>query len=118
MAKKTPKAKGVSSPAATGGAGNIFEQHAVAHWLALLLVRGVPPILRDCTLIEAHFQAEHLGWNTDDFLMVGQTGGGVRRNLLGQLKRSFTVSTSDAECVKSIGDFWKDFKNTAKFDPA
>lgn len=108
----------VSSPAATGGAGNSFEQHVVAYWLALLLVRAVPPILRDCTTAEVHFQAEHLGWNTDDFLLVGQTGSGQQRRLLGQVKRTFTVSASDAECVKAIGDFWKDFKNTGVFNPA
>lgn len=110
------KATPVSSPAATGGAGNSFEQHVVAYWLSLLLVRAVPPILRDCTTAEVHFQAEHLGWNTDDFLLVGQTGGGLQRRLLGQVKRTFTVSASDEECVKAIGDFWKDFKNTSAFN--
>jgi hypothetical protein len=107
----------VSSPAATGGAGNSFEQHVVAYWLALLLVRAVPPILRDCTMAEVHFQVEHLDRETDDFLLVGQTGSGQQRRLLGQVKRSFTVSGSDEECVKAIGDFWKDFKNTGLFNP-
>lgn len=108
----------VSSPAATGGAGNIFEQHVVAYWLSLLLVRAVPPLLLDCRTAEVHCQTEHLGLNTDDFLLVGQTGSGQQRRLLGQVKRTFIVSASDAECVKAISDFWKDFKNTDLFNLA
>ena len=34
----------ISSPASTGSAGTYFEQHVDAYWLALLLVRGIPPI--------------------------------------------------------------------------
>ena len=105
----------VSSPAATGGAGTIFEQHVNAYWLALLLVRGIPPILRDCTLDEVCLQTEHLGWNTDDFLIVGKNGSGQCRKLAGQVKRTFTVSAADDECKKAVQDFWKDFKNPEQF---
>ena len=105
----------VSSPAATGGAGTIFEQHVDAYWLALLLVRGIPPILRDCTLDEVCLQTERLGWHTDDFLVVGQNGSGQHRKLAGQVKRNFTVSAADDECKKAVQDFWKDFKNPEQF---
>ena len=76
---KAPKADDrrpptVSSPAATGGAGNVFERSVGAYWLAQLLVGAVPPILIDCSVTEVHFQTEHLGWQTDDFLVVGQNG--------------------------------------------
>ena len=108
----------VSNPASTGGAGNTFEQHVNAHWLALLLVRGIPPILRDCTVAEVHFQTEHLGWNTDDFMVVGASGSGKRRKLPGQVKRNFTVSAADEECRQTIQDCWKDFRNAQLFDPA
>ena len=105
----------VSSPAATGGAGTFFEQHVDAYWLALLLVRGIPPILRDCTVDEVCLQTEHLGWHTDDFLIVGKKGSGQRRKLAGQVKRNFTVSASDDECKKAVQDFWQDFKNPEQF---
>jgi hypothetical protein len=82
----------VSSPASTGGAGPFFEQHVDAFWLAQLLVRAIPPILLDCTVTEVHFQTEHFGWNTDDFLVVGENGAGSRRRLIGQVKWTFTVS--------------------------
>lgn len=105
----------VSSPAATGGAGTIFEQHVDAYWLALLLVRGIPPIIRDCTVDEVCLQTEHLGWHTDDFLIVGKNGSGQHRKLVGQVKLNFTVSATDDECKKAVQDFWKDFKNPKQF---
>lgn len=107
----------VSSPASTGGAGPVFEQHVGAYWLAQLLVRAIPPILHDCTIIEVHFQTEHFGWNTDDFLVVGQNGAGVIRKLAGQVKRKFTVSATDDECKKAILDFWHDYNTADPFSP-
>jgi hypothetical protein len=107
----------VSSPASTGGAGTFFEQHVAAYWLAQLLVQGIPPILHDCTIQEVHLQTEHLGWHTDDFLIVGQNGSGDRRQLAGQVKRTFTVSAADDECRKAVQDFWKDFRNPQQFSP-
>ena len=107
----------VSSSASTGGAGTFFEQHVDAYWLALLLVRGIPPILRDCTVDEVHLQTEHLGWHTDDFLVVGKNGSGQLRKLAGQVKRTFTVSAANDECKKALQDFWKDFKNPQQFSP-
>ena len=105
----------IPSPAATGGAGNIFEQHVDAYWLGLLLVRAIPPILIDCTLEEVCLQTKYLGWQTDDFLVVGRNGSGQQRKLVGQIKRSFTVSAKDDECKKTIQDFWRDFKSPCQF---
>lgn len=107
-----------SSPASTGGAGTFFEQHVAAYWLAQLLVRGIPPILIEAIVAEVHFQTEHLGWHTDDFLIVCERPEAVAQKLVGQVKRSFSVSSADKECKKAIQDFWKDFKNSAHFSPA
>src|SRR5258706_10293766 len=104
-------ARRVSSSASTGGAGTFFEQHVAAYWLAQLLVHGVPPILLDCSVAQVHLQTEHLGWSTDDFLIIGQNGTGSHRKLAGQVKRTFTVSAADEDCQKANGDFWHDFKN-------
>jgi energy-coupling factor transporter ATP-binding protein EcfA2 len=108
----------VSSPASTGGAGTIFEQHVGAYLLAQLLVRGIPPILHDCTVAEVHFQTEHFGWHTDDFLVIGQNGSGSQRKLAVQVKRTFSVSATDEECKKAVQDFWRDFGNAAQFSSA
>jgi hypothetical protein len=106
----------ISSPEPTGQAGAFFEQHVKATFLALLLVRGVPPILTDCQLEEAHFQTEHLGWKTDDLLLVGLNGPGERRRLAGQMKKSFTVSSKDEDCQKTFIDFWGDFQDDSHFN--
>jgi hypothetical protein len=109
--------KRVSSPISTGGEGVFFEQHVAAYWLAQLLVRSIPPILTDRGVTEVHFQTEHLGFNTDDFLIVCARAGAPAARLVGQVKRSFTISAADEECKKAIGDFWKDFKNADPFNP-
>lgn len=110
-----PNAARVSSPASTGGSGTFFEQHVATYWLAQLLVRGIPPVLHDCAVVEVHLQTEYLGWHTDDFLIVAQSGSGDLRKLVGQVKRTFTVSSTDDECKKAVQDFWKDFKNPQQF---
>lgn len=107
----------VSSPISTGGEGVFFEQHVAAYWLAQLLVRSIPPILTDTGVTEVHFQTEHLGFNTDDFLVVCARAGAANAQLVGQVKRSFTISAADDECKKAIGDFWKDFRKADPFNP-
>jgi hypothetical protein len=107
-----------SSPASTGGAGTFFEQNVVAYWLAQLLVRGIPPILIDTVVAEVHFQTEHLGWQTDDFLIVCERTSEGPQKLAGQVKRSFTVSAADHDCKQAIQDFWKDFESSDRFSPA
>ncbi|MGN8160490.1 AAA family ATPase [Salinisphaera sp. RV14] len=109
--------KRVSSPISTGGEGVFFEQHVAAYWLAQLLVRSIPPILTDTGVTEVHFQTEHLGFNTDDVLVVCAHADKAEARLVGQVKRSFTISAADEECKKAIGDFWKDFKKADPFNP-
>ncbi|MCG7878025.1 MAG: ATP-binding protein [Candidatus Thiodiazotropha taylori] len=106
----------VSSPAATGDAGGHFEQHVDAFSLALLLVGATPPILTNTSVAEVCFQTEHLGWKTDDLLIVGETGADVLRKLAVQVKRSFTVSASNADCRKTIEGFWDDFQANDRFN--
>lgn len=103
--------------ASTGGAGTYFEQHLGTAFLSLLLVRGFSPILRGCTVSEVQFQTNRLGWQTDDILVVGESGDGTKRKLLVQAKRKFTISSSNDECVKAIVDAWTDFRNTKLFSP-
>ena len=106
----------VSSPAATGSSGTFFEQHVDALFLALLLVGGIPPIIKECQVEEVHFQTEHLGWRTDDLLIVGKKGTGEHRRLAAQVKRQFTISSKNEECRKAVSDFWSDFKSEDRFN--
>jgi len=105
----------VSSSASTGGAGTFFEQHVGAYWLAQLLVRGISPILHDCIVTEVNLQTSHIGWKTDDFLIIAESGSGGQRKLAGQVKRTFTVSATDADCSKTVQAFWQDFHNADLF---
>jgi len=106
-----------TSPVSTGGGGTFFEQHVDALFLALLLVRAPLPILKDCQTEEVHLQGEHLGWKTDDVLVVARRPDGMVRRLAMQVKRQFTISERDETCRKAFGDFWADFRG-GEFDPA
>ncbi len=110
--KKEPR---TSSPAATGQAGAFFEQHVDAAWLSLLLVGGLPPILIDTQVCKVSFQTSHLGWKTDDVLILGKTGDNKTRKLIAQVKRTLTVSRTNEDCCKTFGALWSDF-NSANFD--
>ena len=106
----------ISSPIASGGAGVFFEQHVDALFLALLLVRGFPPIIKDCQINAVQFQAEVDGWHTDDVLVSGQMGDGTQRRMAAQIKRKFIISTANEDCVKAILDFWDDFTDSERFN--
>jgi hypothetical protein len=105
----------VSSSLSTGGAGTFFERDVAAYCLAQLLLKWIPPVLVETTVVEISFQTEHLGWNTDDVLIACEGAAGSRANLAGQVKRTFTVSAADEECQKAILDFWQDFSNPGPF---
>lgn len=104
------------SPIETGGGGEQFEQQVAAFTLGLLLVRATPPILTDTSLVEVHFQSAHLGWCTDDILLVGKRSDGLHRKLGLQVKRQFTVSANNDECRKTIYGMWNDFQAKERFD--
>lgn len=106
----------VPSPAATGGAGEQFEQHVDAFALALLLVGATPPILTNTSITEVSLQTRHKGWRTDDLLVIGETGSGVQRKLAAQIKRSFTVSAGNDDCRATFTGFWDDFLASDRFD--
>ena len=108
----------ISSPIATGGGGEHFEQHVAAFSLGLLLARAVPPILTDTSVVEVHLQTQHKGWCTDDILIVGKAGSGNHRKLAVQVKRTFTVSAKNDECRKTIEGIWNDFLAGDRFNSA
>ena len=97
------------SPISTGGGGDHFEQHADAFFLGLLLTGATPPILTDTSVVEVHLQTRHLNWRTDDVLVVGVASDGTRRKLAAQIKRSFSVSLQNEECVDTVQGMWEDF---------
>ena len=107
----------VASPVATGGGGVFFEQHVGASFLSLLLVRGVPPCLPSCQLMEVHLQTAHNGWLTDDLLLVGKRADGQTMRLACQVKRKIIVSRTDADFRDTILNSWRDFQTKNPFNP-
>lgn len=107
----------VASPVSTGGGGEQFEQHVAALALGLLLVRAMPPVLTDTSVVEVHLQTGHRGWRTDDLLLVGERSDGSRRKLALQAKRSFRVAAGDDECRRTVAGMWHDFRSD-RFDAA
>lgn len=108
----------VSNPAATGSAGPAFETKVGAACLTLLLTRGAPLCLSTGTLRCVHLQAGHLGlgWCTDDLLLEATDAGGEPMKAALQVKRAFSLSTEDLECVKTLRGALADFRNSAQFD--
>lgn len=104
-----------TSPSATGNRGGTFEQQVGACYLAYLLTRGTPPFLQGSAIDEVHLQTEHLGWQTDDLLLVGTVGSNKRKVAL-QVKSAFTFSGENKECQEVFKDAWKDFNNSTIFD--
>ena len=109
--------KSVSSPVATGGAGTTFEQHVGAMCLALLLVRGIPAVFKDCHVEEVSFQTQGLGWQTDDLLVTCSSPEYSQRKLAIQVKRTFRVQVSSTDCQETFRSFWSDFNDPDKFAP-
>ena len=107
----------VASPISAGGGGEQFEQHVAALALGLLLVRGMPPVLTDASVVEVHLQTGHRGWRTDDLLLVAERSDGSRRRLALQAKRRFRVAAGDDDCRKAVVGMWNDFLSD-RFDEA
>jgi hypothetical protein len=108
----------VASPVATGGGGVFFEQHVGAAFLSLLLVRGIPPCLPGCQLVEVHFQTRHAGWRTDDLLLIGEKAGYQQSRLAAQVKRKLIVSRHDRDFQETIANAWGDFCAKKPFNSA
>jgi hypothetical protein len=108
----------VVSPVATGGGGVYFEQHVGAAFLSWLLVRGIPPCLPSCQLLEVHFQTRHKGWHTDDLLLVGEKADCQKLRLAVQVKRKLVVSRQNEDFRDTIANAWKDFHAKNAFNPA
>ncbi len=105
-----------TSPAATGDRGGSFEQLVDVCYLSYLLTQGTPPFMRGGALEKVHLQAEQLGWETDDLVLVG-TVAGHKRKVAMQAKSALTSFTAEnKECLEVFADAWKDFRNTEIFD--
>ena len=63
-----------------------------------------------------HFQTEHLGWATDDLLLVG-TVAGHKRKVAMQVKSALTFTSENKECLEVFDDAWKRLQQPGDFRP-
>lgn len=105
----------IASVISTGG-GVVFEQHVGAAFLALILTKAFLPVHSNSIPTRVHFQAKRMGWNVDDLIVEGIDSKGVPHKLAAQVKRSFTVSETDEDCVATFRAAFADFNNTALFN--
>lgn len=107
----------IASSFSTGGGGPLFEIKVQASLLATLLVRGHVQIFQDAAMQELHLQAEHLGFNTDDALVIALDTNGRKVRQLWSVKREVKFTRSDTVFQDVIRDAWADFTNKERFDP-
>lgn len=106
----------VSNPFSTGGGGTVFEHKVQASLLASLLVRSHVPGFDTATIQELHFQAEYLGYETDDAVLIATDSTGQLRKQLWSVKHDVRFTQKDAVFQDVLRDAWADFLNPDSFD--
>ena len=110
--------KDIGSPLSSGGAGYKFEIDVQTSFAVLLLAGSFAPCMPGMTIREIQLQGRHVGYHTDDLIViVANEDGSNQHKLLAQAKSTVKFTKSDKECRDVIEGAWKDFKNTTIFNP-
>ncbi|WP_143167506.1 hypothetical protein [Massilia sp. CF038] len=113
--EKTNKPKGISNPAATGGAGNTFESRVQASRLLAMCLGHPIPGKTDGRVVELRFQGRVHDHHTDDLICTFEDRAGVQSRVLLQMKLSMTAREKDKVFSDAVGGAWTDFVNPATF---
>ena len=70
-----------SPPAATGGAGYVYEDEVGAYFAAAMLVGATPVEGVTGRIVRLNFQTASLGWALDDLLVTFESPSGERRRI-------------------------------------
>ena len=112
---KQRKAKGLSNPASTGGAGSHYENRVQASRL-LAMCLGTPiPGKSEGNLLELKFQARIDEYQTDDLVCTWQDRVGNQSRLLVQVKRAPEPLPSNHSFSEAVGGAWLDFNSDERF---
>ena len=110
------KKKQLSNPVSTGGGGGHFEAHIQASFVALMLTGGHAPCLPCWPIVEINLQGKIDGFETDDVIVVVENSiSRERRKLLGQVKRSISITQGNPVLSEVIQAAWNDFNNSHVF---
>ena len=109
MSKST---KQVSNPASTGGLGIHFENRVQASFVVLMLTGGFSPCLPTWPIKKIKLQGKYQNYNIDDLIVYSeQQDGNGSAKLIGQIKHTISITSSDEEFRAVIQAAWSDFNN-------
>ena len=107
--------KKLSNPVSTGGAGIHFETCVQASFITLMLTGGHAPCLPGWPISEIKLQGKVDGFDTDDLIVTVERESGNRRKLIGQIKRSISITKSSHNFGEVAQAAWNDFNNPNQF---
>ncbi|HOW26925.1 MAG TPA: hypothetical protein PK876_00275 [Elusimicrobiota bacterium] len=108
--------KQISNPVSTGGGGVNFEVQVQASFVALMLTGGFSPCLPCQSIRKIKLQGRHAGYQTDDLVVfTTNLDGSDGPRLLGQVKRSISITPGDSVFGEVLKAAWSDFNNTDVF---
>lgn len=93
-----------------------FEVCVQALFVALMLAKGNVPGLQTGPITKIKLQGRFAGYNTDDLIVfIGGTSDNEHRKVLGQIKRSISITERDSTFQEVVRSAWEDFSNTEIF---
>jgi len=114
----SPRAKQLSNPTSTGGAGVIFETRVQAAFAVLMLTGGLAPCLPAWPITKIKLQGKRSGYNTDDLVVfTKEPVRGHESKILAQVKHTLRITKNDKTFGEVINAAWLDFTNPQAFNP-
>lgn len=115
---KPIKAKKLSNPISTGGAGVLFENEVQSSFLLLLLSKGIFTPLNNNAIIEKiDLQAKRKGYELDDMVLHAKNMlNNTPYKMLTQIKRHISIQKNNDDFKEVIKAAWDDFNNVELFD--
>jgi len=110
------KKKNLSNPFSTGSGGSRFESQVQAYYVVLMLSGGFCPGMPTWPIQKIKLQGKYDGYDTDDFVVfIKSTALNKEAKLLGQIKHTISISSSNkifSEVIQAAGN---DFNNPEIF---
>ena len=107
----------LSNPVSTGGGGAYFEAHIQAMFVTLMLTGGFAPYLPPWPIVEIKLQGKVSGFDVDDLVVYVENPDDKRKSkLLGQIKRSISITKTNQQFGEVLQAAWHDFNNKNLFN--
>lgn len=103
--------KNLSNPASTGSLGSNFENRVQSSFVILMLSNGFSPCLPPWQIQKIKLQGKYQGFETDDLIVYVESNVGQKAKLLGQVKRSLSITNSNKSFEDIIIAAWHDYNN-------